>query len=223
MKEPKQPQNKQLLGYTLTEMAIVLCIMSIILAGIWAYTSSMNNNVKQDKFTQILVTLTNNIRGAYAGKTSFDTTDVPIMMERLVKKGVFPGDMIKTRAGRVVAVSPFGEINGGPSNDYKSIYVCGWKATGSESCFPSTPGTEVPFFAIETLMRKSDCITAALRNSNVTSFPGLVGVYVNGKNMSSDTAPGGVALSLPMNASMAAAACSDPNVNRVDFVYKLVP
>jgi len=82
--------HKSTRGFTLTEVAIVLCIISIILGGIWAYTSSMKNNLKHEQFTQLLGTLTNNVRGSYAGRAAFDHINPETMMPLLMQKGVFP-------------------------------------------------------------------------------------------------------------------------------------
>lgn len=203
-------------GFTLTEVAIVLCIFSIILGGIWAYTSSMKNSLKHEQFSQLLVTLTNNIRGSYAGRTSFDHTNADTMMPLLMQKGVFPADMVKRTGTRSVAISPFGEFTPSPTGNltYKSIYICGWKAKDSTSCVFGGGEADVPLFAIETVMKHSDCITAAVRNSNPVHFPGLVGVYVNGAQV----------LPLPVTTGAAADACrGGTGVSYIDFVFKLVP
>ncbi len=198
-------RQREVGGFSLTEVAIVLCIIGMVLASLWVYMSAMNNNVKHEKFTHMLKTLTENIRGVYAGKTSFTN----LHPEFLVQKEVFPSDMIRMNGDFVVPVSPFGEFTS--EKDYRSVYICGWKARGSTECSLDSTDEEFPLFAIETILPRDACITAALRNSDVGSFPGLVSVYINKHQ-----------LELPLTLAAVTPECNKP-LNYVDFVYKLIP
>jgi prepilin-type N-terminal cleavage/methylation domain-containing protein len=226
-----QTQRKRKRGFSLTEFAIVLGVAGIILSGVWALASNINSNAKQEKFSEMLNVIVGNIRGNYVGKTYFDTTLTPTvgavtgMMPILTSLNVFPGDAVHVSGGVSVVDSPFGEqsTTGLPAagTPYNSLYVCGWKATGSTGCAftAATSTASVPLFAIEALLPSGNaCIGAALRNSNPTALPGLVDVYINGTGRVSHVP----ALTLPWDLASAKTACNLA-VNTVDFVFRLTP
>jgi hypothetical protein len=71
-------------------------------------------------------------------------------------------------------------------------------------------------FAVEAILSKKNCINVAVRNSNPSTIPGLVAVYIDG-NMQK---------TLPLSLSMAGdsvTGCGKRTINYVDFVYRLVP
>ena len=209
-------------GYSLTEVAIVLGVVGVIMASIWAYLGTMNNKVKQQRFSEMLFTIIGNVRGNYAGKAYFETTRVDGntgMMPRLTHMNVFSGEAVRVGAGGVSVVdSPFGKqpTTGLPSagTAYDSLYVCGWQSapsTTTAQCDFTTGTTNVPLFAVEVLLPRDACITAALRNSNAASLPGLVGVYINGAKQT-----------LPLTLPAAVTGCGN-TTNYVDFVFRLTP
>jgi prepilin-type N-terminal cleavage/methylation domain-containing protein len=204
-------------GFSLTEFSVVLGIVGVIFAGIWVLAASMNNSVKQEKFSEMLTVIVGNVRGNYTGKAFFESTLVATMMPILTSMNVFPGNAVRNNGGVSVVDSPFGQQStaGLPAvgTAYNSLYVCGWKASGSMSCEFAGGTLNVPLFAIEALLSKPDCMKAILRNSNTTTLPGLVAIYSNGTSRA-----------LPMTLTTANTACSAAGgVNYVDFVFRLTP
>jgi prepilin-type N-terminal cleavage/methylation domain-containing protein len=83
-------------GFTLTEIAIVLGVIGVILGAIWVAASTVNNNQRVTKATQQIITIVNNIRALESSRSTFSSslgpmTDITAMM---VNAGVFPADMI---------------------------------------------------------------------------------------------------------------------------------
>lgn len=212
--------KKHLRGFSLTEFAIVLGVIGIILAGIWALAGNMRNNTRQEKFSEMLTIIVGNIRGNYAGKAYFENTAIQKMMPILTQMNVFPGDAVYQNSNNNSVVdTPFGAI---ASSIYaSSLYACGWKAQPNAApnakCDITTVSgtTNVPLFAIEALFSDAtSCIGAVLRNSNSATLPGLVAVYVNGTQMPSP---------LPLATVALNSNCAKNGTKTVDFVYRLNP
>ncbi|MFA5041295.1 MAG: hypothetical protein WC464_06660 [Bdellovibrionales bacterium] len=207
-------------GFSLAEFAIVMAVAGTIFGGIWVVSASMNENAKQQKFTELLSTIVENIRGSYTTRPFFESTLVTTMMPLLTSMNVFPGDSVKKSGTVSVVVSPFGEMTNPQyaASPYKSIYVCGWAdgATTSTRCILTGAATSnVPLFAIEAILSPEDCINAVMRNSDPAARPGLVAVYIDGDKQA-----------LPMNlqkATSSTTGCKQLTVNYVDFVYRLAP
>ena len=208
--------KRHLRGFSLIELAIVLGVMGIILGSIWMMAGDMRNNVKQEKFSEMLSVIVGNIRGNYAGKPYFDHTQVSKMMPNLVNLNVFPSDAVHQVSGGGVSIvdSPFGEVAGSLASPYNSIYVCGWAAKTSTACTYKTDTQNVPLFAIEALFSDTtSCTGAVLSNSSSATLPGLVAVYINGTPLAA----------LPSDAVTANTACAANALKTVDFVYRLNP
>jgi len=208
-------------GFTLNEFAIVLGVMGLILGGIWTMAKDVNNSANQEKLTEMLRSITDNVRGVYAGKSSFDTTNATTMMTKLVAKNVFPTESLYYDTSTWTVISPFGRFTHpyapASSNKHRSLYVCGWRASGSTRCILTGAAgtTDVPFFAIEVLANKADCILAAVRNSTAQTQPGLVGVFINGNEQTLPLTPAA--------ATNATTGCISTAANYIDFIYRLTP
>jgi len=209
------------LGFTLNEFAIVLGVMGLILGGVWTMARDMNNNLKQEKLTEMLRVIVDNVRGIYAGSAYFDTTNATTMMTKLTAKNVFPVESLYLDGTTWTVISPFGRFTHpyapAASNKHRSLYVCGWEGVGTTHCVLSgAAGTpDVPLFAIEVLARKDDCILSSVRNATAQMHPGLVGVFINGNAQ---------ALPLtPQAATDATTGCVSTAINYIDFVYRLAP
>lgn len=219
-------------AFTLVEMAVVLAIVAVVMAGIWAAVGSMNAGAKQQKFAELLNTIVQNVRSSYIGRGTIPTTLVPGaigtgLMQELAVRNVFPGDIVRLVAngtsgcsvsgGCSVVDAPFGKKTtvGLPAagTPYDSLYVCGWPATGGARCsfVSGTATTNVPLFAVEVLLSKDECLKAIMRNSNPALTPNLVAIYSNGTRRA-----------LPMTFTIAGQACAN-DVNYVDFVFRLQP
>ncbi|MGE0109896.1 MAG: type 4 pilus major pilin [Bdellovibrionales bacterium] len=84
-------------GFTLTEAAIVLGIVGLILGGIWVAAGAVYNNQRVSTTTTQIMQIVNGIRSLYATSTTFtgDETD-------LANAGVIPRDMLVLDASNAV-------------------------------------------------------------------------------------------------------------------------
>ncbi len=205
-------------GFTLTEVAAVMAVVAMIIGGVWVVAGNVNSMAKQDKFTNLVRTAVENIRGAYAGRPTFDTpaATVGTMMPLLMNMNVFPSDSIHQSGGVWVVNSPFGAFTN-PNNagsPYKSLYACAWGSSGSTRCAWNNGPLNAPLFAIEVLLSKNDCIRATLRNADPAVIPGFVALYIN---QHLQTAP------MTLVAANDTATGCNAAVNTVDFIYRLKP
>lgn len=204
-------------GFTLSEAAIVLCIVAVLFGAIWSVAGSADNNAKHERFTLLVRAVVENIRSHYAARSGVDYVSAPATMGQLTDNNVFPNDLlVKKTAWLSILVSPFGEFTNPrlALSDHKSMYVCGWPASGSTGCDlnPASPAKQnLPLFAVEALLNRGDCVKALMRNSHSSVLPGIVAVYANGTQ-----------LSLPLTLAAAQSRCSNA-VNYINFVLRLRP
>ncbi len=178
MKREATHSKKAPRGFSLTEVAIVLGIIGIVMGSIWSVAGAVHQDVQREQFAEQLAGIVKNIRGAYLAKASFDSTVVPTMMPKLANMKAFAGDTVRINGGVKVVDSAFGQFVNpvASASPYNSIYVCGWRAAGSTNCEFTGGGTSnVPLFAVEALIPVGDvCIKTVVQNSNPATLPGLV-------------------------------------------------
>lgn len=215
--QSKKKTRRKTAGFTLAETAVVLCIVALVFGGIWSIAGTTNNNAKHERFTMLVRAIVENVRSHYAARSGVDYASAPMTMGQLTDNGVFPNNfLVKKSAWLSTLISPFGERTNPhlASSIHKSLYVCGWPASGSTHCFfgPTPPVKEhLPLFAVEALLPRGDCIKALMRNSGSSVLPGIVAVYANGTK-----------LSLPLTLAAAEGGCQNA-VNYIDFVLRLRP
>ena len=85
-------------AFTLTEMAIVLGVVGLILAAIWSAASSVSDNNKIKRSQEQILQIVTNMRSLYATQQTFPpgTAHVDITPSMLV---AFPSDMINASTG----------------------------------------------------------------------------------------------------------------------------
>jgi type II secretory pathway pseudopilin PulG len=81
-------------GFTLTEIAIVLGIMGLILGAIWVAASGVYNNQKVSKANTELMTIAQGVRAMYSTQTAVDTAAGTDESGALATGGVFPNDIV---------------------------------------------------------------------------------------------------------------------------------
>src|SRR5271168_1816583 len=59
-------------GFTLTEIAIVLGIIGLILGAIWVAAAAVYNNLRTSRATTELLTIAQNVRATYATSSTVD-------------------------------------------------------------------------------------------------------------------------------------------------------
>jgi prepilin-type N-terminal cleavage/methylation domain-containing protein len=93
----RKARSRPARGFTLTEMAIVLGVMGIILSAIWAAAAQVYANKKTTAMLQDITMITANIRGLYPnGQISGGAQALSPM---LINAGQVPSNMIGSCAG----------------------------------------------------------------------------------------------------------------------------
>jgi prepilin-type N-terminal cleavage/methylation domain-containing protein len=85
-------QNKK--GFTLTEIAIVLGIIGLILGAIWVAASGVYNNQKVSKGNTQVLRVSQGIRALYATSATTGSADGTDVTQNLCNAGIFPSDSV---------------------------------------------------------------------------------------------------------------------------------
>ena len=188
-------------GFTLTEIAIVLGIIGLILGAIWVAAASVYSNLRVSKGVNQVLAIAQSTRALYA--TSPTTGDAAGTNETasFISAGVFPADMINGGA----TVNPF---NGTVMVTTQTNNVAG-DAFGIE--YNSVP--------------TAACISMLTSTGGVGRDSGLI--YANASAAAKGAASFGVAgagsLAFPVVAGTAAgaSACAAGTAVSVQWVFKL--
>src|ERR1700761_8121863 len=101
-------------GFTLTEIAIVLGIIGLILGAIWVAASAVYNNLRTSKATTELLQITQAIRAMYATSSTVDpladmafpgVSATPALT--YLQAGIFPSDTLNASPS-TQALDPWG-------------------------------------------------------------------------------------------------------------------
>jgi len=103
--QPLFSSRKKRRGFTLTEMAIVLGVIGLILGAIWVAAANVYSNMRVEKAQQQILTIVQNIRSLYVARSTFADPasacgvncpqDITAPM---ASAGVFPADMVTQTA-----------------------------------------------------------------------------------------------------------------------------
>jgi prepilin-type N-terminal cleavage/methylation domain-containing protein len=197
---PSVSQHKKR-GFTLTEIAIVLGIIGLILGAIWVAAAAVYNNLRVSKATTELLTIAQGARALYA--TSSTTGDAAGVDETNVwiKGGIFPADTIN------------GATANGPWNSSTIT-------ADSETINASTPGDG---FGIQfSGVPQSACIALLVGNTGSGRDNGLWNATASAAAVAAGTAYGtATATAFPITPTTALASCKSATSNAVQFVFKL--
>ena len=177
-------------GFTLTEIAIVLGIIGLILGAIWVAASAVYNNLRVSHANTAILQLTQAVRGLYA--TSPDTS---LMTEAiLISAKAYPADLLNS--------------TGTGFNDPWS--------QGVTTVAPSTEGPPSLGFTISMSYVPADACTNLLTSvAGLNHDSGLFVVMVNGTAVAGIGGTGattaGAAITAPVTFALATNACGVNN------------
>lgn len=187
-------------GFTLTEVAIVLGIMGLILGAIWVAASSVYANQRVSKANTELMTIAQNIRSTFATQAQVDTAASTDITTSLIRAGVFPTDA----------------INGGNPNTATSV-LSPWNL-GTIVVYSMTVNTTGDAFEIQFRnIPQAACISLLTAVGGTGRDQGMM--MANGRATAATAMPY-AATTFPVTATNALAACPSAQDDAV-FVFTL--
>jgi len=94
----RRDNSRKSRGFTLTEAAIVLGIVGLILGAIWVAAGAVYNNQRIATTSTQILQMVNGIRSLYAASTTVDIGDISL---NLAKAGAVPKDMVLLNSSNV--------------------------------------------------------------------------------------------------------------------------
>ena len=210
----KQAYHRRSRGFSLTEFAIVLAIMGIVLSALWGVVSIVRENINRAQMKEQMVLIVNNVRDFHMARMSVvdpatNSSAFGPVTDYLLRQNVLLPEQIRDRAaGAWLADHPWGSAapsggvipNGG-------VAIRGGDAVGPASNVGS-------FFTIELRgLKLSSCIAMAAELSGSGMPEGLASVLING-----------AAVPVPVTPDAATGSCIAPaaaNDNTIGLVFAL--
>lgn len=218
MKAFARRDSSQQRGFSLLEMAAVLAIIGVVLAGVFAAASLARYRLLVDRASDELNLIVGNMRNLYSGRNISFAALSPLpagaptlanfcaLTPTLVGQGVFPAEM-RAGAGNIVN-NPFsGALTG-----------CAVGNVGTAMVALSGASDPVLFVVRFTNLPQDACTDMVVRNSTPGRDTGLRQIVVTGGAATTFTQTGG---RLPADAATAAIGCNAPGNYTIDWYYTL--
>lgn len=198
-------------GFTLTEIAIVLGIIGLILGAIWVAAMSVYSNYRTSRAGVQLLTAVQNLKTFYATASAVDTTaNIPYPSANLAPGGgttyiqaqIFPADMVSVSGGTYTIENAW---------------------SGSVNVVAASVSTVGDSYAIEfDNIPQAACITLLINNTQAGRDPALYAVDVGntGTLIIPPGGTGGTVITTSMGAVTAEGLCAN-TYNNVAFQYRL--
>lgn len=187
-----QRRKVQIKGFTLTEAAIVLGIVGLILGAIWVAAASVYSNLRVKQTSEELLQVAQAVRSLYATST---TVDPAITAVNVARAGGFPSDMLDN-----------------PNNPTTVRDVWGGDVTMAANTINgvANAGFTIAFSSVP----QSACVQLVLRNSGVGRDSGLVGI--------TNAVAGVTNTVFPLTMAQALAVCNNvAGANIIAFTFRL--
>jgi len=212
-------------GFSLVELAIVLGVVSIIVAGIWNYAGSARQTARIQQAMDAVAVLVDATRTTYATQSGI-IGGVPTVVPRLVQTGGVPPSLLNnttTTCNLTPSTYLISPLVSNATAGCGTLAVCDWPLGQTACATTAGSGSLVQYFAIEFgTLDYASCVTLVQRITPILPVSGLKDIYINGNPSAS---LGG--LPIPYLAASSTApyvglGCT-PNVstNTLDFVYVL--
>lgn len=154
----KRIMPRSMRGFTLTEAAIVLGIVGLILGAIWVAAAAVYNNLRVTSGSNQLLQITQAIRSIHA---TSQTVDSAMNVEALARTGGLPKDMMDD------------------PND-PSTFTNGWGGGVAVGAASIGAGTDNGFFVTFETVPQGPCSDMLVRNTGSGRDSGLVGAGTAG-------------------------------------------
>lgn len=184
-------------GFTLTEAAIVLGIVGLILGAIWVAAASVYDNMRVQKANTQLLQIVQNVRALYANASSIGSTGD--ITTSLISAGIFPQDAVSGS----YTVNPWSTASATNRITISSATSSGGTAGDSFNVF----FTNVP---------KDGCskLFAGVAAGSGTAVTGLLGI-------GNATSTNVLTTAVPANIATITTLCGSATANTVGFSFSL--
>ncbi|MGE0109897.1 MAG: type II secretion system protein [Bdellovibrionales bacterium] len=179
-------------GMSLTESAIVLAIVGLILSGLWSMIASVRAQAQQENMVSLMVEVVNNVRDAYKGMAGTAAGDLTSF---LVGQSVFPPELIRRRTSPYTA----GHVWDNDSNG------------GSLIVQASSKDSSAYFELVIGDLDQKKCVALAGMMSGDDGPKGFDSIQINSSAIETSA----------VSPEIAALQCLDSDNNRLVFSYRL--
>ena len=183
----KQYRVSQVRGFTLTEAAIVLGIVGLILGAIWVAASSVYQNMRIARSSEELLQIAQHIRTL---NSTQNTVDPNATTANYISAGVFPSDMVSGTSviniwGGTVTITPTNAA--GTANDGFVVTFGGIPANACADFLTRNTGTGRDTGIVGYAVAANNAATAANNSTFPVNVSTAVGVCTNTSNAVSFT------------------------------------
>jgi Tfp pilus assembly protein PilE len=192
-----RPKNNA--GLTLVETAIVLAVVSVIIAAVWSVSSVVYENARQYQANRQLQSTVQNARQLYTRINGFTAAAGSDLAVTLDKQDAFPKEM------RVVQGTACTSAPCALNHPWSSV------STGTVTAFVGSTSNS---FAIKfSALTKKACVGLATKLSG-GDISNLLSIKINSGSYLSGT-------SLPVGAVGADVACTSATANSIEWVFDI--
>lgn len=207
--------NKKRSGFSLTEFAIVLGVIGVIISGLWSVVSIVRENMKRTQMKEQMFVAVNGVRDFYLTRACASLNmNCPaptaasnvILTDHLLRNNGLPYEMLRNRDDATwVADHPWGETAALGSGGMR-VYAGNEALTNHDA-----------FFRVEVLgLERDSCVALASKLTGTGTPDGLVSTRINGGSLhDSDADPAAV------SPETADGECVAGDANRISLVYTL--
>lgn len=169
-------RSRDMRGFTLTEAAIVLGIVGLILGAIWAAASAVYDNMKSKRANEEILQVVQAVRSLFASTNTTGSLNGSILTS-IITSGVFPSDMAPVATATSPVNNPWnvGSTTGSaPNGGTVDLFSAQANALGDA------------FTIVFTNLSQAACIKVFTSNAGA---PGLVGAASSGTALATAGTP----------------------------------
>lgn len=190
----RQTKSRIVRGFTLTEVAIVLGIVGLILGAVWVAAAAVYDNMRVKRTNEAILQVVQGVRSLYAsGNSTGVTTSGADMTADLIAAGVVPQDM-KTSATATTAVNA-------------------WSSTGGDFQIQNGNAAGTSFALRFANLPQKACVNMLVSNSQQAQGTGLVGA---GTSIGT-----GTTTIAPISVGSATSTCTSATANTIFLTFAL--